>query len=124
MSNGATVCSFRAPDDASQPSTTSRFMMYPFDRAGDGTEAVMRSDERARRSRPQVPLGTHRAESWCAARPRELQATTGGPRDDCARRMVGRKTSEAARSAGACTTGDAGAADGMAANSVVAPPEK
>jgi len=84
----------------------------------------MRSDERALRSRPQMPLGTHRAERSCASRPRELQAVMGGPRDDCARRMVGRKTSEATRSAGACTAGDAGAADGMAANPVVAPPEK
>jgi hypothetical protein len=99
-------------------------MMYPFDRAGDGTEAAMRSDERAIRSRPQMPLGTHRAESWRASRPRELQATRGGPREDCARRMVGRKTSDATRSAGACNTGDARTAEGMAANSVVAPPEK
>jgi hypothetical protein len=38
--------------------------------------------------------------------------------------MVGRKASEATRSAGAFNTGDPGAADGMAANSVVAPPEK
>jgi hypothetical protein len=38
--------------------------------------------------------------------------------------MVGRKTSEATRSAGACNTGAAGTAEGMAANSVVAPPEK
>ena len=98
--------------------------MYPFDRAGDGTEAAMRGDERAIRSRPQMPLGAHRAASPCASRPRELQAATGGPRDDCARRMVGRKTSEATRSAGACPAGDAGAADGKAANPVVAPPEK
>ena len=99
-------------------------MTYPFDRAGDGIEAAMRSAERALRSCPQMPLEAHRAASPCASRPRELQATTGGPRDDCARRMVGRKTSEATRSPGACNTGDAGAADGMAANSVVAPPEK
>jgi hypothetical protein len=38
--------------------------------------------------------------------------------------MVGRKASEATRSAGAFNTGDRGAAHGMAANSVVAPPEK
>jgi hypothetical protein len=38
--------------------------------------------------------------------------------------MVGRKTSEATRSAGACNAGDPGAADGMAANPVAAPPEK
>jgi hypothetical protein len=38
--------------------------------------------------------------------------------------MGGRKTSEAPRSAGACNTGDPGAADGMAANPVAAPPEK
>jgi len=38
--------------------------------------------------------------------------------------MVGRQASEATRSAGACHTGDPGAADGMAANSVVAPAEK
>jgi hypothetical protein len=37
--------------------------------------------------------------------------------------MVGRKTSEATRSAGACDTDDPSTADGMTANSVVAPPE-
>lgn len=123
MSNGATVRSLRARDDASQPSATSGFMVYPFDRAGDGTEVATRGDERAFRSRPQMPLGTHRAESWRASRPRELQEATGGAREDWARRMVGRKTSEATRSAGACNTGAPGAADSMTANSVVAPPE-
>jgi len=59
----------------------------------------------------------------CVLRKSVFQAVGGGPRDDCARRMVGRRTSEPAIAAGPVVGAMAGTMGKAAAEAVVAPRE-